>query len=127
MHPRNTCGIRVIHGLFNVVTLCETFMPMVRSLVAALAALSFASTLLAQSGQRRREQDEVYAARQAGQAMSLREIEQRVVPRMAGFNYLGPEYDPNTSSYRLKFMRAGSVVWLDVDARTGAIIGRAGD
>ena len=101
-------------------------MPMFRPLAAALAALFLAPALLAQ-GQHRREQDEVLNARQSGQVMSLRQIEQKVVPRMSGFDYLGPEFDQGTASYRLKFMRAGSVVWIDVDARTGAIIGRTGN
>jgi len=101
-------------------------MPMLRPFVAALAVLSLAPAVAAE-GQRRREQDEVFQARQAGQVMSLRQIEQRIVPRMAGFDYLGPEFDPGTASYRLKFMRAGSVVWIDVDARNGAIIGRTGN
>ncbi|PZU09848.1 MAG: hypothetical protein DI605_07455 [Sphingomonas sp.] len=99
---------------------------MFRPLAAALAVLLIAPALLAE-GQRRREQDEVFAARQSGQVMSLRQIEQKIVPRMAGFDYLGPEFDPATASYRLKFMRAGSVIWVDVDARTGAIIGRTGN
>ena len=99
---------------------------MLRPFVAALAVLSLAPAVVAE-GQRRREQDEVYQAHQAGQVMSLRQIEQRIVPRMAGFDYLGPEFDPGTASYRLKFMRAGSVVWIDVDARNGAIIGRTGN
>jgi hypothetical protein len=102
-------------------------MPMLRPFAAAFAVILLAPALLAEGGQRRREQDEVYAARQSGQVMSLRQIEQRVVPRMNGFDYLGPEFDPGTASYRLKFMRAGSVVWIDVDARTGAVIGRTGD
>jgi uncharacterized membrane protein YkoI len=103
------------------------FMPMLRPLVAAAAVLALAPAVPADAGQRRREQDQVLDARQSGQVMSLRQIEQRVVPRMSGFDYLGPEFDPGTASYRLKFMRAGSVVWIDVDARTGAIIGRTGN
>jgi uncharacterized membrane protein YkoI len=102
-------------------------MPMLRPLVAALAVSLLAPALLANSGQHGREQDGVLADRKSGRVMSLREIEQRVVPRMSGYDYLGPEYDPGTQSYRLKFMRAGSVVWIDVDARTGAIIGRTGN
>ncbi|MDO6413331.1 hypothetical protein Q4F19_02955 [Sphingomonas sp. BIUV-7] len=101
-------------------------MPMLRPLAAALAALTLAPAVLA-DGQHRREQDEVYAARVSGQVMSLRQIEQKVVPRMSGFDYLGPEFDPGTAIYRLKFMRAGSVVWIDVDGRNGAIIGRTGN
>jgi hypothetical protein len=46
---------------------------------------------------------------------------------MAGASYLGSEYDPGSATYRLKYMRSGSVIWVDVDARTGAIIGRSGD
>jgi hypothetical protein len=102
-------------------------MPMMRSLVAAVAVSLLAPALPAQSGQHVREQDKVLAARKSGKVMSLRDIEQRVVPRMAGFDYLGPEYDTGTESYRLKFMRAGSVVWVDVDAHSGAIIGRTGN
>ncbi len=103
------------------------FMPMLRPLVAALAVSLLAPALPAERGQHPREQDGVLAARKSGKVMSLREIEQRVVPRMSGFDYLGPEFDSGTASYRLKFMRAGSVVWVDVDAHTGAIIGRTGN
>jgi uncharacterized membrane protein YkoI len=99
-------------------------MPMMRPLVAALAVSLLAPAL---SAQHNREQDRVLEARQSGKVMSLREIERKIVPRMSGFDYLGPEFDPGTASYRLKFMRAGSVVWVDVDARTGAIIGRTGN
>ena len=102
-------------------------MSMFRSVLALVAAFSLAPAADAGQGAHRREQDEVFAARVSGQALPLRQIEQRIVPRMAGFDYLGPEFDPGTSSYRLKFMRGGSVVWVDVDARTGAIIGRSGD
>lgn len=100
-------------------------MPMFRPLFAASAVLLIASSVPAQS-QHRREQDDVYEAHHAGRVLSLREIEQRVVPHMSGFDYLGPEYDKGSAIYRLKFMRAGSVVWVDVDGRTGQIIGRTG-
>ena len=49
-----------------------------------------------------------------------------VVPRMGGARYIGPEI-VDADRYRLKFMRGRSVIWVDVDGRTGAIIGRAGD
>jgi len=101
-------------------------MSMFRIAFAMVASLSLAPASVAGQAAHRREQDEVFAARMAGQALPLRQIEQRIVPRMSGFDYLGPEFDPGTASYRLKFMRGGSVVWVDVDARTGAIIGRSG-
>ena len=45
---------------------------------------------------------------------------------MGDADYLGPEFDQSMSVYRLKFMRSGRVFWLDVDARTGDVIGRSG-
>jgi len=77
------------------------------------------------AGQPYRDQDAALAARRAGQVMPLRQIEERVVPRMAGADYLGPEFDAANGTYRLKFMRGGSVIWLDVDGRTGAVLGRS--
>mgnify|MGYP000850427515 CR=1 FL=1 len=41
---------------------------------------------------------------------------------MNGAQYLGPEYDPVALAYRLKFIRDGRVIFVDVDARTGSII-----
>lgn len=70
------------------------------------------------------DQDRAYDSLQEGRTMPLPQIEQRVVPRMRGYTYLGPEFRGNR--YRLKFMKEGRVVWVDVDARTGRIIGRSG-
>lgn len=58
----------------------------------------------------------------AGNVRSLREIEQQVLPTMGGMQYLGPEYDPTAMAYRLKFIRQGRVVFVDVDARSGQIL-----
>jgi hypothetical protein len=58
----------------------------------------------------------------AGNVRSLREIEQQVLPMMQGMQYLGPEYDPAAMAYRLKFIREGRVVFVDVDARSGQIL-----
>ena len=48
-----------------------------------------------------------------------------VLPAMPGMQYLGPEYDPAAMAYRLKFIRDGRVVFVDVDARTGRCIGQS--
>ena len=61
----------------------------------------------------------------AGNVRSLREIERRVLPMMPGMQYLGPEYDPAAMAYRLKFIREGRVMFVDVDARSGAILGQS--
>jgi uncharacterized membrane protein YkoI len=76
---------------------------------------------------RRPEQDSAYSEARSGNIRPFGEIRARVAPRMAGASYLGSEYDPGSATYRLKYMRSGSVIWVDVDARTGAIIGRSGD
>ena len=94
---------------------------MMRIVALALIALGLAAPATAQ---RRGDQYQAFQARKSGRVLSLREIEDRVLPRMRGATYLGPEFDGGV--YRLKFMRGGSVIWVDVDARTGAVIGRSG-
>ena len=71
------------------------------------------------------EQRQAYDLARDGRIMSLREIENRVVPRMRGAEYLGPEL--HDDYYRLKFIRNRSVIWVDVDRRTGAVLRTAGN
>lgn len=68
------------------------------------------------------EQGKARKEMRAGNVLSLREIERKVLPLMAGMQYLGPEYDPAALAYRLKFIRDGRVIFVDVDARSGDII-----
>jgi uncharacterized membrane protein YkoI len=89
------------------------------SLLVALAVLSAPLPLLAGPGG---EQGQARKELRAGNVRSLREIEQRVLPTMPGAQYLGPEYDPAAMAYRLKFIRDGRVIFVDVDARTGEIM-----
>ena len=91
---------------------------------ACIAGIAFAPAV---DARRVRDQDRAFAARQAGQIMPLHEIENRIVPRMPGCDYLGPEFDANSGVYRLKFMRGGTVIFVDVDGRNGEIIGRSGE
>jgi len=67
-------------------------------------------------------QDAARHEEQAGAIHKLAGIERRVLPKMSGMQYLGPEYDPAAMAYRLKFIDHGRVVFVDVDARTGAVI-----
>ena len=71
------------------------------------------------------EQGQVRREMRAGNVQSLRNIERRVLPSMPGMQDLGPEYDPAAMAYRLKFIRDGRVVFVDVDARSGAIINQS--
>ena len=92
-------------------------------LSAALAAGLLATPALAD--RRPRDQDRAFQAFREGRSMPLPQIERRVIPHMDGADYLGPEFNGNT--YRLKFMRGGRVIWIDVDAASGRIVGRSGD
>lgn len=85
----------------------------------------FGTAALAQSGAHphRDDQGQARKAVRDGDVRSLREIEQSVLPRMKGAQYLGPEYDSAAMAYRLKFIRDGRVTFVDVDARTGRILG----
>ena len=73
---------------------------------------------------RDKEQMTAWRETQEGRYLSLRNIESRILPKMRGADYLGPELDSGSGRYRLKFMRDGQVIWIDVDARTGDVVGR---
>ena len=90
--------------------------------IAAAALLVPATPALAQDNDQGKARKEM----RAGNVLPLREIEGRILPRMRGFQYLGPAYDSTAMAYRLKFLRGSQVVYVDVDARTGAIIGKSG-
>jgi len=96
-------------------------------LLASLLAPLVAGALLATSpvaGQTRDEQNQARKDMEAGNVLSLREIENIVLPQMKGMRYLGPAYDSTAMAYRLKFIRDGKVYFVDVDARSGKILNR---
>jgi hypothetical protein len=93
-----------------------------------LAALGMSAFLAgsSQAGPREREQETAFRATRDGRFVPLRAIEARIVPAMRGFVYIGPELHADSGRYRLKFLRGVQLVWVDVDARTGEVIGRSG-
>jgi uncharacterized membrane protein YkoI len=91
----------------------------------AVFALAVAAPLVAAQDQTRNEQGEARREAEAGNQLKLREIERRILPQMPGAEYLGPAYDATARAYRLKFIKDGRVTYVDVDARTGRIIGRS--
>ena len=93
---------------------------LIASFIAGM--LVAAAPLVAQD--QRNEQDAARAELEAGNTLSLREIEAIVLPQMRGMRYLGPAYDETALAYRLKFIQDGRVYFVDVDARTGRIISR---
>jgi hypothetical protein len=74
---------------------------------------------------RPRDQDRAFRAQREGRSMPLPMIERRVIPRMGGADYLGPEM--RGGNLRMKFLDRGKVIWVDVDPRTGRIIDTSGD
>ena len=100
-----------------------------KALLLPLAAVSLAVASLGATpadAQPRSAQGEARKEMRAGNVLSLRQIEARVLPTMRGAEYLGPAYDSSAMAYRLKFIRDGRVMFVDVDARTGRILGRSG-
>ena len=98
---------------------------MAKSLPVILAALGIlVAAAPADARQRDKEQMTAWRETQQGRYLSLRNIESRILPKMRGADYLGPELDAGSGRYRLKFMRDGQVIWIDVDARTGDVVGR---
>jgi len=97
---------------------------------ASLAAFALALSVSAapaqamqQGNQSRGDQRSARAEMQAGRNMPIREIERRIIPRMEqGDEYIGFEYDETAQAYRLKFIRNGRMIWVDVDAQTARIL-----
>jgi hypothetical protein len=87
-------------------------------------ALAIALPVSGADAQRRRGGGAPGAGR-AAPMLSIREIERRVVPTMPRSEYLGFDFD-GVAVYTLKFLRDGNVIWVEVDGRTGAVLGRTG-
>ena len=97
---------------------------MIRTLLltfATAAMLAFAPATAQQ-----RDQDEAYKAARSGAIRPLGEIIARVTPKVRG-TFLGSDFESGTRTYRLKYMREGSVVVVDVDARSGQVLGMSGN
>lgn len=107
-------------------------MPRPPSRPAALCAAALAAMLVPAGGaeaaaQRRGDQERAYQAAQSGELKPFREIAAAARREAGGAPLIGTDYDSEASVYRLKFMRDGAVFWLDVDGRSGQIVGRSSD
>ena len=97
-----------------------------RQLILLIAALGLATPAVARDARdqrglnRLREQDNAYRATQQGRIRPLPEIRARI--NVPGAEFIGVEFDGRI--YRLKYMRGGEVIWIDVDAETGQIVRR---
>lgn len=97
----------------------KPFLPLALSVVLG-AALIAATPALA--GPPKSDQGMARKEMQAGNILKSREIEARILPMMGAAEYLGFAYDSTAMAYRLKFIREGRVLFVDVDARSGRII-----
>lgn len=71
------------------------------------------------------EQDAARRAMLEGRVMPFSVIKRRMEREMGDATYLGSEFNRQSNRYRLKYVRDGRVVWVDVDGRTGDIAGWA--
>ena len=101
-------------------------MPMLVTVLLGLATAT-APPPLAGAGLQHVDQREAWRARREGRILPIREIEGRVLPTMRGSQYLGFDFDAERGIYTLKFLRDGTVIWIEVDGRSGQIIGRTGN
>jgi uncharacterized membrane protein YkoI len=73
-----------------------------------------------------RDHDVARSAAERGEIRTLGEIRDRVGARVRG-ELVGSELDMRAKRYRLRYLRDGAVVEVDVDARTGKIVGIEGN
>lgn len=93
----------------------------------ALAATAFVGLAVPEADAlgRRDEQDAARKAMLDGHVMPFSILKRRVESEMGDATYLGSEFNAGANRYRLKYVKDGKVVWVDVDGRTGDIIGWA--
>jgi hypothetical protein len=102
---------------------------MVRSVLLALGGLALLAgpglPVAAQSFARGAEQNAARRAMLDGDVMPFSIIKRKIEREMREATYVGVAPPPREGVYRMQFLRAdGRVVWVDVDGKTGNIIGR---
>lgn len=93
-------------------------------LILLAAAGLFAPTAADAAHPRFPDAQEAFRGVREGEILPLRVIRQRV--RIPGAELIGADLIADGTRYRLRFMRGSNVLWVDVDARTGRVLGRAG-
>ena len=90
---------------------------------AALGA-TFAAAPASAAGDPGRGSQEAFRGVRQGDILPLHVIRDRI--RIPGAVLIGADLVANGAVYRLRFMRGPNVLWVDVDARTGRVLGRMG-
>jgi hypothetical protein len=92
----------------------------------ALPLLLLAAPVVAQPGEKPHDGVAAWRALREGRILPIKEIERRVLPMMKDAQYIGFDFEMPSAIYTLKFLRDGTVIWVDVDGRSGQVIGRTG-
>jgi hypothetical protein len=90
----------------------------------AAAALAVPGAAHADGPQSFRDAREAFRGVRQGDILPLDVIRSRI--RIPGAEFIGADLIAGGTVYRLRFMRGANVMWVDVDARTGQVRGRAG-
>ena len=76
------------------------------------------------AGQPTHDGQEAFRGVRQGDILPFHVIRQRI--RIPGALLIGADLIADGAVYRLRFMRGANVIWVDVDARTGRVIGAMG-
>lgn len=96
-----------------------------RYLLILLAAAGLALPFAAEAANPRfRDAQEAFRGVRQGEILPLQVIRERI--RIPGAEMIGADLIAGGTRYRLRFMRGANVLWVDVDARTGRVLGTAG-
>ena len=91
----------------------------------AMALVFFVSSPSLADRARVPEQDALRNGVRAGAILPFTELRARAQSRVDG-EYVGTEF-LGADRYRFKFQRGSSVIWMDMDGRTGREVGRTGE
>lgn len=119
--PFTTCSIVLAYAM-DMMMSHSTILALV---MATLVLTGTTPDAKAGPGDRRHEQDAARRAMLDGRVMPFSVIKRRMEREMGDATYLGSEFNQDKNRYRLKYVRGGRVVWVDVDGRTGDIAGLA--
>tara|TARA_B100000678_G_scaffold261779_1_gene243503 strand:+ start:1276 stop:1611 length:336 start_codon:yes stop_codon:yes gene_type:complete len=110
---------------------------MKRIIASLLLGCAFVATPAPALAQSNPAQEAARRDTQSGRALPLRQLEQIAFRTLDAplcsnsrnrgdcYEYLGFAYDPSAMAYRFRFIRKSVVSDVDIDARTGRVIGRS--
>lgn len=92
-------------------------------LLSLRAAALIGATLIGLAGPALAGPNDVRDMVRAGEIMPFEVIQRRVIQENQG-EYVGAQFDQSSRIYRFRFLRDGSLINVDVDARTGERVRR---